>query len=312
MKIYMAGCFTNGVSDVNGTLFQKLTPKEQADCRAVPHHLESYHYIHHQKKVEMIRKNGKQVFLDSGAFSAFTSGVTIDLPKFCRYIQENDDIIYKDDGVLVASVLDGIGDPLKTWQNQLEMERHGVRPLPCFHYGEDERYLEWYIQKYEYITLGGMVPIAKPQLYYWLDRIWEKYLCDGSGRPRLKVHGFGLTTIGLMERYPWWSVDSSSWVQSASNGAILLSNLGYGLRYATVSVSSKAPARRTENQHIDTLAPILREALIKQFETEGYSLDRLQNEYVSRWVYNLKTYNQMNADFQNPDPRYVGDQMRLF
>jgi len=302
----MAGLFTNGIGKVNGTLFQKLTPAEQYYCSAVPHHLESYHYISKQPAVDSIRESGKTVFLDSGAFSAFTKGVEINLPEYCRYIQRNEDIIYKDDGVLVASVLDGIGDPLKTWQNQLAMEANGVRPLPCFHYGEDERYLEWYMERYEYITIGGMVPIAKPQLYFWLDRIWEKYLCDGSGRPRLKVHGFGLTTQGLMERYPWWSVDSSSWVQSASNGSIIVSGLG------TVSISDKAPARKQENRHITTIPEMQRNALIERFQKEGFAFDRLQREYVSRWVYNLMSFQQMGEKYTDPFPIYKVDQMALF
>ncbi len=306
MKIYMAGCFTNGIADTAGNLFQKLTDVEKQICESIPHHLESYHYIHGARKVEMIRANKKEVFLDSGAFSAFTMGTVIDLPKYCQYIKDNEDIIYKDEGVLVASVLDGIGDPLKTWQNQLAMEKLGVRPLPCFHYGEDERYLEWYIANYEYITIGGMVPIAKPQLYYWLDRIWEQYLCDGAGRPRLKVHGFGLTTKGLMDRYPWWSVDSSSWVQSASNGSILVPGIG------TVSVSDQSPARKQENRHINTIAAIQRDALVNQFEREGFTLDRLQTEYVSRWVYNLYAYQEMGKEYSDPDPKYIVDQMGLF
>jgi len=304
----MAGCFTNGIADVNGNLFTKLTDIERKICQAVPHHLESYHYIHNPRKVEMIRANGKQVFLDSGAFSAFTKGVEIDLPGYCKYIQDNEDIILRDGGDLVASVLDGIGDPLKTWRNQLAMEKLGVRPLPCFHYGEDERYLEWYIERYEYITIGGMVPIAKPQLYYWLDTIWEKYLTDGSGRPRLKVHGFGLTTEGLMARYPWWSVDSSSWVQSASNGSILMPSRGF----KTVSVSDNSPARRQFNQHINTISETERTVLVQQLEKEGFSLDRLQREYVSRWVYNLHAYQEMGKIYNNPDPRYEVDQQALF
>ena len=126
------------------------------------------------------------MFLDSGAFSAFTLGKVIDLPAYVDYCKRNADIIE------FASVLDGIGDPLLTFKNQKAMEKLGVTPLPCFHYGEDERYLEYYIKNYDYITIGGMVPIATPQLFHWLDRIWAKYLVDGARRAKIKVHGFGL------------------------------------------------------------------------------------------------------------------------
>ena len=82
------------------------------------------------------------------------------MKEYCRYIQKNEDIIEKVDGMTCASVLDGIGDPLKTYQNQKAMEGMGVVPLPCFHYGEDERYLDYYAANYPYITIGGMVPIS--------------------------------------------------------------------------------------------------------------------------------------------------------
>src|ERR1700761_6198987 len=188
MNLFIAGIFAANF-EKGGTGYNKLSPREQQAHDSIEHHLESYHYIGKQSYVDKIRNSGLRVFLDSGAFSAFSLGVNVDLPAYCRYIQENSDIIRHEDGVCMASVLDGIGDPLQTYRNQLEMEERGVRPLPCFHYGEDERYLEHYIANYEYITLGGLVPISKPQQKMWLDRIWNDYSVDGSGRAKIKVHG---------------------------------------------------------------------------------------------------------------------------
>lgn len=280
MKLYLAGIYTSNFN-LTGNVYNRLTPAEQDARNGVEWFLESYHYIYRQSAVDKIRNDGVKVFLDSGAFSAFTKGVEVDLPGYCRYIQENEDIIEKVDGVTCASVLDGIGDPLKTWQNQWAMEQLGVRPLPCFHYGEDERYLEWYIANYEYITLGGMVPISTPQLIHWLDRLWDKYLTDGSGRPRLKVHGFGLTSLPLMKRYPWFSVDSSTWVQWAANGMILVPGVGQ------VNVSCNSSSRKIEGQHLNTYTPPQREAIIKEIEKLGFDNQRLQDEYVSRWAFNV-------------------------
>src|SRR5690606_17671310 len=125
---------------------------------------------------------------DSGAFSAFTKGVEIDIGDYCRFINRHKE------SFRVASVLDSIGDPKKTFENQKEMERQGTAPLPCFHYGDDEWYLKHYLDNYEYITLGGMVPIDTRSLRVWLDRLWSQFLTDEKGKPRVKVHGFGLTS----------------------------------------------------------------------------------------------------------------------
>jgi len=306
MKLYLAGIYTANFK-IGGSLYNRLTENEKRQRESATNLLESYHYIHRQTFVDSIRADGRKVFLDSGAFSAFTKGVEVDLPKYCDYIKRNKDIIEHVDGTLLASVLDGIGDPLKTWQNQLAMEQLGVRPLPCFHYGEDERYLEWYIANYDYITLGGMVPISTPQLKLWLDRIWEKYLTDGSGRPRIKVHGFGLTTVSLMERYPWYSVDSSSWVQIARVGGMLLMP-----EARVINVSNQSPQRRVEGQHIDTLTPLQRQAVEQKLAACGVDTERMRETYLSRWCYNIWAFDQLGIQHFEEDPKFVPDQLGLF
>lgn len=306
MKLYLAGIYASNFK-MGGSLYNRLTENEKRQRESATNLLESYHYIHRQTFVDSIRADGRKVFLDSGAFSAFTKGVEVDLPKYCEYIKRNKDIIEHVDGTLLASVLDGIGDPLKTWQNQLAMEQLGVRPLPCFHYGEDERYLEWYIANYDYITLGGMVPISTPQLKLWLDRIWEKYLTDGSGRPRIKVHGFGLTTVSLMERYPWYSVDSSSWVQIAGVGGMLLMP-----EARVINVSNQSPRRRVEGQHIDTLTPLQRQAVEQKLAACGVDTERMRETYLSRWCYNIWAFDQLGIQHFEEDPKFVPDQLGLF
>lgn len=288
--------------EIGGSLYRQLPDNEKHIVDSNPNVLESYHYLN-DRTLRGIRKNGKKVFLDSGAFSAFTLGVEVDLPTYCKFIRDNADIID------VASVLDGIGDPLKTWQNQQAMEQHGTRPLPCFHYGEDERYLEWYISKYEYITLGGMVPISNNQLVFWLDRLWDKYLTDGSGRPRLKVHGFGLTSLPLMRRYPWYSVDSSSWVQISSIGSILLPEYG-----RTVAVSKESPSRHMEDQHISTMPEPQQRAIIEKVESTGISFERCVNTYLARRCFNMLAFRKMNdmVNAENSGKPFAAPQPELF
>jgi hypothetical protein len=309
MKLYLATIFSAGFK-IGGSIWNRLTENEQYQRASATYLLESYHYIHRQLFVDSIRNEGRKIFLDSGAFSAFTKGVEIDMRGYCDYILRNEDIIEKVDGTILASVLDGIGDPLKTYQNQLAMESMGVRPLPCFHYGEDERYLEFYIANYDYITLGGMVPISTPQLYLWLDRIWGKYLTDGSGRPKIKVHGFGLTTPALMTRYPWYSVDSSSWVQIARVGGMLLLP-----EARVINVSNQSPSRRVEGQHLTTLTEPLKEAVLAKLTACGVDTERMQETYVSRWCYCIWAFDQLGKQItkdKNGDPRYLIDQEVLF
>jgi hypothetical protein len=168
------------------------------------------------------------------------------------------------------------------------MQNRGVRPLPCFHAGEDERYLEWYVQNYDYITLGGMVGTSAQQLMVWLDRIWSRYLLDENGKPRIKVHGFGITSIPVMKRYPWWSCDSSSWIQSAAFGAVVSPKFG------AIQVSDKSPSLKDAGQHVDNMSPIHRQRIIEHFEEDGFSYERLATVYESRAAYNLWSFTEIN------------------
>jgi len=301
MRLYIAGMYTNGTADRQGRLFTELmNDDERRIVNAVRYQLESYHYVKNEERVQVMRRDGAKVFLDSGAFSAFTLGKEIDLDAYCRYIRDNRDIID------VASVLDGIGDPLKTYQNQCAMEANGVDALPCFHWGEDERYLEYYIEKYPYITLGGMVPHSSQENRQWLDHIFSKYICDANGRPKLKVHGFGMTSIPLMTRYPWYSVDSSSWVQIAFRGAVILPGIG------AVHLSSNSPARKVANSHLDNVTPMHREALVAILQKRGFDWKRLADVYISRWVFNIDTFDIICRGLEDKELKFVAEQMSIF
>lgn len=299
MKLYLAGVYTSNFH-IGGNIYNRLPEDERWLRHSVEHHLESYHYIHKIGFVERIRADGVKVFLDSGAFSAFTQGIKVDVARYCEYIHRCQDII------LMPSVLDAIGDPEGTWKNQLEMEKRGVRPLPCFHYGEPEALLQHYIERYEYITLGGMVPISTPQLKLWLDRIFKEYICDAEGKPKVKVHGFGLTSLPLMERYPWYSVDSSTWVQWAANGMILLPGVGQ------VNISSNSSSRKIAGQHFDTMTPIEKEELARKIRAFNVDPERLRVDYIARWAFNLWSFPYWMRHKVYENERFLPEQPRLF
>lgn len=294
MNLYLAALYTNNYCK-GQKQHNDLTEHEKEIVNAVPHVLESYHYVGRQKFVDEMRAAGAQIFLDSGAFSAKSLGIDINVNTYIDYIHRNKDIIKVEDGILMASVLDGIGDPQLTYENQMYMESKGAKPLPCFHFGEDERYLEFYLSKYEYITIGGMVRTKAEDVMHWLDRIWNRYMLDGAGRPVVKAHAFGVTTISLMERYPWHSVDSSSWVQATAFGSIYIPEFG------PIAVSSKSPSRKDLGRHFSTLSEIERNALSAMLEENQFNYQRLSEVYQSRAACNCLGYtrlgNQLNRHF---------------
>lgn len=288
MNLFVAAVYTNSYKPGQNR-YLKLTEHEQSLVRDLPNILESWHYVGKQKFVDEMRADGAKVFLDSGAFSAHTLGVQLNIEDYCNYINRNLDILRVEDGAVMASVLDGIGDPQKTYENQLHMEFLKCKPLPCYHFGEDERWLEWYVKNYDYITIGGMVGRSTEQLITWLDRVWEKHMVDGTGKAKLKVHGFGITTTRIMERYPWFSCDSSSWIQAAAFGSIFTAEHG------PIAVSDKSPARHDAGRHITNLTTIEQNYLFTMLEKQGFTYERLSTVYESRAAYNLWAYGILNA-----------------
>ena len=282
MKLYLAAMLYNDFRE-GSTVYHRLDDREKQAVREAPYVLDSYHYIGNERMANRIRSTGRRIFLDSGAFSAHTQGIKVDIWQYCDYIHRNSDLFE------VVSVLDAIGDPDQTYRNQITMESAGLRPLPCFHYGEPEEVLEYYASTYEYITIGGMVPISSPQLKIWLDRIWGRYLTNDDGTPKIKVHGFGLTSVPLMARYPWYSVDSSSWVQLGGMGNIFLP------QYGTIAVSEHAPQRKEAEKHIDNLPYEHQKVIVDYIEGIGFNMDRLRTMHLSRKCFNIVTYTDMMA-----------------
>jgi hypothetical protein len=244
--------------------------------------------------VKRMRKDGVRVFLDSGAYSAFTKGHEIDVRTYAQWIRDNNDLIelFNDPERqrvhFMASVLDKIGQGREsadgTFANQKRLEDMGIMCLPCYHYGEPEYVLEYYLTHYPYITIGGMVPISVPQLQMWLDRIWKNYLTHPDGTRRVKVHGFGLTSIPLMTRYPWYSVDSAAWVQKAMFGNVIFPDIGI------VQISEHSPAAKKINAHLDTMAQPHADAIREKIIAHGFDPERLRTNRDSRIAFNINTF----------------------
>lgn len=164
-----------------------------------------------------------EFMLDSGAYSAYTKGVKIDIDDYCDFIKKYENII---DHYIV---LDVIGNAQKTLEAQNYMESKGLSPLPVFHQGESWDYLEHYVEKYDYICISPLSYSAGGgNMISWLDTCFADHICNSDGYPKCKVHGLGLTIVKMMLRYPWYSVDSSSWVQSSAYGNILIPKMKNG------------------------------------------------------------------------------------
>jgi len=323
MKIYIAGLNMNrGFSQaINYQVVNNIN---------TPHMLESFHYVGKEGSLgnrcinTFLEPKGQTIFLDSGAFSVFTKGATISCEEYAEFIINHQHLIH------TASNLDDVSkNEQKSYDNQKQMEKLGAKVQPVFHCREDPKWLDRYIAEgYDYVFIGGMVPESSKWLKEWLDWIWADHLTDKDGMPLVKVHGFGLTTMPLVTRYPWYSVDSASWVMSSSfgNGQFSMLNPTTGImKDYTMGFSDKSPSRKDLNaKHFDALPKAMQERvrerlweLEQQRESlgegieealeeatglkQGYYPETLASMYGWRRHINIKFYEQFNTPY-DPKP----------
>lgn len=229
--------------------------------------------------------NETNIFLDSGAFSAWTQKTSIDIHEYINFIKEHADILE------VYANLDVIGiggkqpnrlTAEKTLENQRIMEAAGLNPLPCFHFGEPFEFLQYYVDNYDYLALG-VAGNSGSAIIPWLDECFGKYICDENGIPKIKIHGFAITSLKAMLRYPFYSVDSTSWIMTSRMGSIYVPRYRngkwiYDENSWKVAVSSRSPGKAEAGKHIDTFSPKQRDVILDYIHAKGYKLGKSRFE----------------------------------
>jgi hypothetical protein len=174
----------------------------------------SYRTANVREHCEALRIDGvaPDVFADSGAFSAYSSGATITVDEYVAWIHR------WRDWLTVYANLDVIGDHAASMRNLRELERCGLSPLPVFHtHTDDMGVLEDLCEEYDYVAIGGMVGYSARAIFPWLVRCHKVARKHGTA-----LHGFGLTSTIALSDLPWYSVDSTSWLRGIRFGEVYL------------------------------------------------------------------------------------------
>jgi hypothetical protein len=243
----------------------------------------------------MITPKDFRFFLDSGAYSAWTRGVKLDLDEYCEFIRANLDLIdvYASLDVIpgapgrVATQAERDAAAEESWANYVRMRSLGFDPIPVYHYGEHQRFLERMLaEKTPYIGIGGLVGVSGVSRRLWLDPVFDK-ITDDFGSPLVKTHGFGMTSIPLIFRYPWHSIDSTSWIRTTANGSVYLPALRGGQFVfdavpQIVIVSSDNLNKSTEKRHYKFMSPAMRAITDRWLEFCSKTYDDVSSHYSHR------------------------------
>lgn len=249
------------------------------------------------KTMRMEQKLKGSIFIDSGAHSLYTEHVIkknhtegysfYETDKFWDYVDKYAEWIKKNlHKINIYVNVDVIFNPKLSWKVQKYLEnQHGLKPLPVIHYNTDIKWLKKYMDDYEYIGIGGIgqeVSVSKYTSFG--DKVFST-ICDSKGIPQYKLHGFAITSPSLIHRYPWYSVDSTSWVQYGRFGAICIPKIknnkfNFSIPPIVLFVSKRSPSKNIQGKHISTISSYERKCVFKYIKDKGFSIGKSKTKKV--------------------------------
>lgn len=243
------------------------------------------------EKYSKLPKEVKPKFLvDSGAFSVAHAGKTVNIDEYINFINANDDVVdyWVELDVIPYPVLNqetAVSCANASWDNYVYMVQRVNNPykiLPLYHFGEPKEHLMRILntpviedKPAPYIGIGGRHGVSAKEQEYYFERVFD--IIKHSSNPNVKVHAFGLTILDMLEKFPFYSADSTTWLQVGINGGVLT-------KYGVLSVSENTKFRKESLHQQD---PKIVEAVMQECEKFGYTLEELSTVYRQRLKFNI-------------------------
>lgn len=270
-------------------------------------------WVSHQRTVD---PNAK-IFIDSGAYSAYTKGKEIDVDAYISFLNT-----YGDAFTVMAQVdfIPGKSNvqqdptvytkaPQYSWENYLYM-RERLKPelrdklIPVFHQGEDFKWLlnmlNWVDPEtgrhMPYIGISPHTEVTSDNRLKFCKQVF--HIIKSSDNPNVCTHGFGMTALHLLKYIPFTSVDSTTWLQAAIHGQLLVQRGG---KLAPVVVSERM--LHCDNNFVYQTASIQSE-VIKQVEGLGFDSQPLKDLIKQKLPFAQRTPNKfLDVDDTDPEGR---------
>lgn len=232
------------------------------------------------------------LFVDSGAWSAHSKGVELDIDEYINYVNSHDEYFYifaQGDTIpgkfrQVKTYEDRMNAPEKSWQNYLYMVERVKSPeklLPIFHQGEEFKWLQNMLDFTDsngnhipYIGLSPANDSGVPMKVEFLRRCFD--VIEHSNNPNVRTHAFGMTSLDVLEKFPLTSADSTSWIMCAANGSIYTP-------FGTIPISAKSVSQG----HYNTLGKVEQNVIKDYIENLGYTIEQVSEDYKARMQINI-------------------------
>ncbi len=196
-------------------------------------------YAYFSSPEEYLKVSGgwwpEQLILDSGAFTVWTKGGSVNLDNYADYCLKMR-ITAPDTTTIYNVNLDVLPGRFgqhptdeereesarKGLENAHYLENKGLKVLPVFHQHEDFKWLDLMAKDYEYFGISPANDVSMKEKVKWLRKVFSKI------KATRKTHGFGATAPQITKQFPLYSADSSSWTAGSRFARIPTFNQGIG------------------------------------------------------------------------------------
>ena len=201
MKVCLAGTYAS-------------TKETRAYLKKMKYILESFYYIQ-EWQIPYLKE--KELFLlDSGAFTFMNNAKgEINWEKYidqyAKFINENDVKYFFE---LDIDPIVGLKE-VERLRNILENKTQ-KKCIPVWHKSRGLDYWKKMCKEYDYVAIGGIVTKEiKPNEYKYFSPLLKI-----AKENNCKVHGLGFTSLKNLDKYQFYSVDSTSWKSGGRFGSI--------------------------------------------------------------------------------------------
>ncbi|ETR72941.1 MAG: hypothetical protein OMM_01327 [Candidatus Magnetoglobus multicellularis str. Araruama] len=205
MKVYLAAYFTT-----MGGYYEKYcdsTKGVEKRHLSDVYLLSSYHELCNNSYDEKVIRGDKHIF-DSGAFSAMVG--TIQNVDWDKYVEGYINFInkYKIKLFFELDIDSLVGlERVEKIRKKIEKDTN-IQSIPVWHKARGKDKWREICDSHDYCAIGGIVTREiKPSEY----NIIIGWCLKEADKRNCKVHGLGFTRSVLFNRFPFYSVDSSTW-----------------------------------------------------------------------------------------------------
>lgn len=185
----------------------------------------------------------KDIFLDSWWYSIRNKWMKLSVVDYAEFIKQN-----KKKFTVCANMDTGSVEETLNNQRFLEQET-GEYILPVYHRSDLKEWiklLEEYCEKYDYIALWWVAGLwlSQKQKHYYLSKCFQVAV-----KKRVKIHWFWITNLHCLLNYPFYSVDSTSWLQWQKFNQFSIFNNWKWYTYSALEYRAKYWLDPAKNSH---------------------------------------------------------------